>query len=354
VGNSQNFIEINGKKYDAVTGVMYTGSSPSPVSRPVVDGFVRRPKDTSSVRSSLHSAKKHTVTPQKSKTLMRAAVKKPVHIVPKSEISAKPAAKTLYGKATITPRTHAVPSHRQKIASTTQKSAYVQKFGAPAIPTAKVAPLEVRTAPPHIDVSKAPVAAPINNLHAKKSDLLDRALEAAQGHKEPFYEHKKSWRTRVAKKIGVSGRAIAISTTVLSGLVLGGLYAYQNVPKLAMRVAASRAGFNASMPSYSPAGFSFSGPVQYSSGQVVVGFKSNTDDRQYKLTQQTSNWSSDSLLSNFITNNNKQYQTYQDRGRTIYIYDDTNATWVDGGIWYQIEGKSQLTSDQLVRIAASL
>ena len=351
MGNSQNFIEINGKKYDAITGVMYGSSADKPMAKPVVDGFVRRQKDTSTVRQSLHSANKHVVAPQKSKTLMRAAVKKPSNVGARADISTKPLHKTSYGKATITPRTQAVPLHRQKLADSTHKSNYVQKFGSTgSIPKTKVAPLEVHAAP-HIDIHKTPaIAGPVN----KKTDLLERALEAAQGHTEPFYQHKKSWRARTAKKIGVSGRTVAISTTVLAGLLLGGLYAYQNVPKLAMRVAASRAGFSASMPGYSPAGFSFSGPVQYSQGQVVVGFKSNTDEREYKLTQQTSNWSSDSLLSNYITNNSKQYQTYEDRGRTIYIYDGNNATWVDGGVWYQIEGKSQLTSDQLVRIAASL
>ncbi len=352
MGNSQNFIEINGKKYDAVTGVMYNSAADKPMSKPVVDGFVRRQKDTSHLRSSLQPVGKHVVVPQKSKTLMRAAVKKPNNIGAKADVSAKPIHKSTFGKATIIPRTQAVPDHRQKLANSTHKSSYVQKFGTPSsMPKTTIAPLQVHTAP-HIDTHKSPAIA--HTTVSKKSDLLDQALEAAQGHTEPFYQHKKSLRARVAKKIGVSGRTVAISTTVLAGLLLGGLYAYQNVPKLAMRVAASRAGFSANMPGYSPAGFSFNGPVQYSEGQVVVGFKSNTDDREYKLTQQTSNWSSDSLLSNYITTNNKQYQTYEDRGRTIYIYDGNNATWVDGGVWYQIEGKSQLTSDQLVRIAASL
>jgi hypothetical protein len=121
-----------------------------------------------------------------------------------------------------------------------------------------------------------------------------------------------------------------------------------------MKVAAARAGFSASMPGYSPSGFAFKGPVQYSAGQVVVSFKSNTDDRNFKLTQQTSSWSSDSLLNNYVAAGGKEYQTYQDRGRTIYIYDGSNATWVNGGVWYQIEGNADLSSDQLVRIASSL
>ncbi len=352
VGNSQNFIEINGKKYDAVTGAMYGSTSSGPVQKPAVDGFSRHPKDTSHLRPTLYSTKKHTVAPQKSTTLMRAAVKKPGTSFSKDIQAVANKPKTVHNKASIVPRVQAVPEHRQKLANSIHQSNLIRKFGSGAVtaPVTKLAPLEVRRAP-HMDISPSiVVSAPITN----KSDLLDRALESAQGHKEPYYEHKKSLRQRIAKKVGVSARAIAITTTIFAGLLLGGLYAYQNVPKLAMRVAASRAGFQATMPTYSPSGFSFNGPVQYSTGQVVVDFKSNTDDRQYKLTQQTSNWSSDSLLNNFVANEGKQYQTYQDRGRTIYIYDNNNATWVNGGVWYQIEGKSELTTDQLVRIAASL
>lgn len=351
MGNSQNFIEINGKKYDALTGVMYNPTTTTHAHKPVVDGFVRRQKDTTLVRSSLHSTSKNTVAPQKSKTLMRSAVKKPSSILAKTKHSDVSVHKPIHHKPSITLHPQSIPEHRQKLAESVQKSNFIHKFSATAaVPTVKLAPLGVKPAP-GLDIT---TKSTMSVLPTKKSDLLDRALESAQGHKEPFYVHRKSLRHRVAKKIGVSGRTIAITTTVFAGLIVGGFYAYQNVPRLALKVAASRAGFDAAMPSYSPAGFSFSGPVQYSSGQVVVDFKSNTDDRQYKLTQQTSSWSSDSLLNNFVLNDGKQYQTYQDRGRTIYIYDGDNATWVNGGVWYQIQGKSELTSDQLVRIAASL
>ena len=121
-----------------------------------------------------------------------------------------------------------------------------------------------------------------------------------------------------------------------------------------MRVAAARAGVNASMPGYQPSGFSFKGPIDYSAGQVTVSFKSNTDDRAYSVAQRSSNWNSDALLSNFVVAEGKQYQTYIDRGRTLYIYDGSNATWVDNGVWYQVEGNSDMTTDQLVRIAASI
>lgn len=357
MGNTENFIEINGKKYDAVTGAML-GSVPQPLSqqvkKPVVDGFVRRPKDTSRAHSATVSHQtKHVVHPQKSKTLMRHVVKKPHNplLQPAKKASEQvPTKKVFAPKAVVVPRVSAVPQQRQNNASTVVKSTLVKKFHTTTSDIspvkAVVAPMQVRTAPP---IQVLP-----QKVHTKSSDLLEKALLAAEGHKEPFHKPKNKIHHKIAKKIGVNARAIVVSTTILAGIAFGGFYAYQNVPKIAMRVAASRAGINAALPNYSPSGFSFNGPVQYASGQVTVGFKSNTDDREYKLTQKSSDWSSESLLNNFILSDNKTYQTYQENGRTIYIYDNNNATWVDGGILYQIEGKSQLTTDQLVRIASSL
>lgn len=121
-----------------------------------------------------------------------------------------------------------------------------------------------------------------------------------------------------------------------------------------MRIAASRAGFNAAIPSYQPSGFGMKGPIEYGPGQVTLNFKSNSDERNFHVTQRVSSWNSEALLTNFVTTNNKSYQTYQDKGRTIYIYDGSNATWVSNGVWYQIEGKSNLNSDQLIKLANSI
>jgi len=185
--------------------------------------------------------------------------------------------------------------------------------------------------------------------------MLERGLAVANSHELPTLPSQhKSKRKKLAHKLGISPRAMAISSTVLAGVLLGGFFAIQNVPNLSMRVASARAGFNASMPGYSPSGFSFKGPIKYSPGQVTISFDSNTDDREYSVTQRATNWNSEALLSNYVVSTNKQYQTYLDRGRTLYIYDESNATWIDNGVWYQVEGNSDMTTDQLVRIASSI
>ena len=119
-------------------------------------------------------------------------------------------------------------------------------------------------------------------------------------------------------------------------------------------LAATRAGLNASIPTYQPSGFSMAGPIEYEPGVVTLNFKSNSDERSFAVTQKNSSWNSETLLENFVFATKQPYQTFQANGRTIYIYEGNKATWVDGGVWFNIDGKANLNSDQLLRIADSL
>ena len=74
----------------------------------------------------------------------------------------------------------------------------------------------------------------------------------------------------------------------------------------------------------------------------------------FGLNQKASSWNSSALLDNFIQPKGKTYQTYQEQGKTIYIYDKASASWVSGGVWYQVTGNSSLNNDQLLSIANSL
>lgn len=362
----QDVIEINGKKYDAVTGRLITDQksdtkigtvkTAQPKSGVALDGFVRKSHRTDVSHSSVAHHKKPV---QKSQTLMRQAVKKPA-VHPSSP--PKPVAKHVIVKPTL-----GASAHLQRSAEMSKKSPYVSRYGDiqhRSTVVKKVQPLEVKAPQHHTVSSVAPQISSHNlstNTHTTggrskaTSMMLERGLANANSHELPTLPTAhKSKRKKLAHKLGISARAMAISSTVLAGVLLGGFFAIQNVPNLSMRVAAARAGFNASMPGYNPSGFSFKGPIKYSPGQVTISFDSNTDDREYTVTQRATNWNSDALLSNYVVTSNKQYQTYLDRGRTLYIYDESNATWIDNGVWYQVEGNSDMTTDQLVRIASSI
>lgn len=371
----KNIIEINGKKYDAATGRMLSATKTTKIRNNVgvIDGFVRKPKrthtttQTSSVspvkpRKSRQPASHTAKTPQKSKTLMRSAVKKPVAQIK----TTKPTRTTAINKTAMqsSPR-------RKVVAATSQKSTMVSRYSNPAARSSVVKKVQHMPVKKHT-VKRAPSGPPAQAIrtaeHAEAyakahrptnkaaAKFIEKALENATSHEHPPVElkraHKK--RSRLSRRLGLSAKAISLSASALAFVLLAGFFAVQNVPNLSMRVASARAGFGATMPGYNPSGFSFKGPINYSAGRVTVSFGSNTDDREYTLTQRASNWNSEALRSNFITAENKQYQTYVDKGRTLYIYDGSNATWVDDGIWYQVEGQSQMTTDQLVRIASSM
>jgi hypothetical protein len=344
-----NTIQLNGRHYDARTGKLLSAHET------VTSGgasFVKPLAQQSGValdgfkRSSGKTPAKHIHhKTEKSKTLMRHAVKKPA--APKRQ--AQPARV----------KRHAAPHldidpGRNSRAATISKSHMVSRFGthhAPIKPVAAVVP-----------VQPEPEAPPINPLGQHHeifgSNLqpmsLEKAIQQATSHTHAKAK-KASKRQKVAHKLRVSTKTANIAAASLATLLLVGFIAYQNVPNLAMRVATARAGVQGSLPGYQPSGFALSGPIQYRPGQITISYKSNSDNnRAFQVSQKTSEWNSETLREKYVASERRSYQTYQDGGRTIYIYEGNNATWVDSGVWYQIEGNSSLNSDQLLRIAASM
>jgi hypothetical protein len=273
---------------------------------------------------------------------MRKAVKKPVvHKTKTAPPSTQP--KTVIIN-------HANPA-REIRANHVRQSTHISKFGKTMQSTTTVgAILPVKPAPG--DAAATAVSAIATTSQSLNS--FNAALEHASSHELP--KHKKSTvRRRLARKLHITTRTLNTGMGLAAVLMLGGFIAYQNVPNLAVRLAATRAGVHASLPGYQPAGFALAGPIQYQPGEITLSYKSNNNDnREFQVKQKASSWNSETLLDSFINANKLAYQTYQDKGKTIYIYDGNNATWIDGGVWYQVNGSAALNSDQLLRIAGSL
>lgn len=379
----QNTIVLNGKLYDAVTGAALpdpipnaansAAKAPKPAVKKrrdlVMDGVIHHSQKTSKAhKTKKHSshnaptanshqkseshehraaAPSHHRSPQKAAVLMRHAVSKPVH---HTEHHREPA--TIHDERT---------AQRMARAQAIQKSHHIQRFPTAAHPAhrsvhKKHVPLDVESAPELEQPAKhqpAHHAKPDATVMSESEKLVTNALKNARAHEATAPFAKKPKR-RLSHKLGFQRRAANMAMAGMAILVLTGFFVYQNIPNLSMRLASTRAGFAAGLPSYQPTGFSQNKLVTYSPGKVTISFHSNSDERQYRLTQQVSNWNSQALVDNYLATADKPYQTYQQQGRTVYIYDDGNATWVNGGVWYQIDGKSSLTSDQLLKIAASI
>lgn len=366
MSHKQSVIELNGKHYDAVTGkqIHATASVTPKVVTTVkgkgknLDGFVRvtqtktihpiaaKPKKPTAERTVQHAKRQ----PQTTKTLMRTLVKKPgKHPASISGVSA-PATANMIAAPVVTQQ------KRIERVKHVAKSPLISRFGAPVTTstiTKKHAHVPVTPAPAHAPAITKPAAKkPTHHTSAAESHVA-KALEKANSHTKPQLAKQKR-RHKAAKRLGVSSRFISTAAATLSVLLLVGFFAYQYAPNINVRMAAARAGFDAKLPGYHPGGFAMSGPVQAGPGVVTINFASNSDDRSFQISQRPSEWNSDALLSNFIESKNQPYQVFQEAGKTVYLYDNSSATWVSGGVWYQIEGNSSLSSDQLLRIASSL
>lgn len=367
MGHTKTTIELNGKLYDATTGAMVGGgqnhhqpakaASPKPtVNGATMDGFIRRPNAVKTVAPSKPAPAKIPAspsrtaasqaighTPQSSKTLMRHAVSKPTSHTPKITSKANPVNAAAHHQ----PTAHKQLLNRKKRAAQINQSSSISRFNfSPRTVEKKYAPLAVQ---PHPEDARAIAAT-----SSKASDSFEAALQNATSHQQPAIKTTKR-RHRAAKKIGVSVRTLNIGAISLAVVLLTGFIAYQNIPNVSMRIASSKAGFNASLPGYTPSGFGMSGPIKTNPGAVTISFRSHSDQqRSFEVSQKPSNWTSDSLLSNHVAVGQRSYQTYQEKGKTIYIYDNDTATWVNGGVWYEVSGNSSLNTEQLLRIADSM
>lgn len=363
----QHIIELNGKRFDALTGKPISGeaSPKKPTATTAaritsqapkhLDGFTRRSR---SVTTNPGATKVHHKT-EKSHTLMRTVVKKPTA----TKIHAKTSATTplVSNERNTHPEAlvEAVKPGRVLRANAISQSSLISKFGAKAA-SIKTEVLPVRQAPSHATAAvphssqKMPTTQQSSTVAPQRArEPFQSALENATSHQQPKLKKVRTHH-KIAQKLHVSPRIVSAAGFTIVALAVGGFFAYQNLPELTMKIAATRAGLRASLPSYQPSGFSLAGPIQYAPGQVTINYKSHSDKRQFNVVQKNSSWNSETLLENFVTTTNQPYQTYQANGRTIYIYDGTKATWVDGGVWYSIDGEASLNSDQLLRIAGSL
>lgn len=349
MGTPKTTIELNGKRYDARTGKIISdepgpaiASTPQPKpaqthSGQILDGFVRRP--TRSLKPAKTNVNNTERKPEKSKTLMRPAVKKPAVI--KNDI--QPTKRT--------PRVEPSQIARASRAETAEKSPLISRFN-----NATHSNISKKTG--HLPVvsvagAKAQLQA-VESSSAKQLKQFEDAINNATSHLKEL-EKGTVKKSKLLNRIGFRNRAVNLASLSLAVLVLGGFFAYQNAPAIEMRVAASRSGVSARLPGYKPTGYGVAGNVKSEPGKVSVSFKSRSDsDKTFTISQQTSNWTSASLLANQFASTNQQYQTFDNDGKTVYIYDNSNATWVDKGIWYKVEGNASLTSDQLLKISSSL
>jgi hypothetical protein len=337
-----NVIELNGNMYDTSTGRLVshakhpTIQNTAPVA--VLDGFVKRKQ------SPRQMPIKKAVKPQRSQTLMRSAVKKPAPESPQS--------------TTLKPKRPLSLSEQERLSRAAQvkKSGNIKKFHRNERKiTGKLENMQVKAG-----VAQQPNDTPppihLNNRTSQRplKEQFAQLLAQSDAHNMPVIKQSRGMIHGIASRFKVSRRFATTSLVALTAITVVGFGIYSAMPHMSIRVASTKSGLQAKLPSYKPAGFGLYGPIEYQPGEIKVQYRSNSDDRSFSITQKSSDWNSETLLSSYVANEKQNYQTFQDKGRTIYIYEGSNATWVDGGVWYHVEGSSALNSEQLLRIANSL
>lgn len=401
MGNT--IIEINGKRYDARSGELLGDGTKTTVHSAqvqrrgrVIDGMVK--SSGASVKPAVHnngvntnheavktiatlSSKGGTImepvrrqrkpaTPadrklEKSKTLMRHAVKKPVVTKKKpiktqgvSEIAAAPVSALM---PSLKKSAENVDERRLARAQRTGKSEHVRRFTSVqqnhplnrqratvqqtearrAVSTQLAAPRRaVTTATSH---NTAHHAQPPRSQHhtPRQADLFEAAIANAKAHEQPQHKIKRK----------TSSKILNVTAGFAAFLVLAGFVAYLNMSAIEVRVASVRAGFSAQLPGYTPTGYTRVGGIRAQQGVIAATYRSGSSS--YTLQQQTSDWDSQTLYDNVVAVADDKSETVSGQGRTVYVYGN-KAAWVDGGVLYSVQTAGDISKDEILSIATSM
>jgi hypothetical protein len=347
----KSIIELNGQRYDAHTGALIQ----SPKAPPAAPKAFAMDMKTQSVSRAKTPSRKVHKTPEPSHTLMRHAVKKPSTITNRKTVAMDVVSPG--PGAAIKQVFHATDPSRTKRAHSVPKLSLISRFG--NVGSAKRA----AHAPQQMDMITKPAAASHqpgtqalapNHATSKTDKMLATSMRNADSHSKKHTVKKTHIHHRIGHKLGLGKKATSVVSGVAAVLVLGGFFAYQNIPSISVRYASAKAGVRAGLPGYQPAGFAVNSHVQYNPGAITISYHANADSRAYTLTQKNTTWNSQALKDHLATTTSSMPQSYPSNGQTIYLHDDSSADWVAGGVWYSISGNSSLSTDQLIKIATSI
>ena len=376
----KTFIEINGQKIDPtngkVIGVEKIINNSS--TQKVIDGFVRKKPITPQsladknkviqanklMKSGTLEAKTRLSQPadtkvhhpktQHSKTLIRSFVSKPTKTPPQinstKSLANSSVEKSASGRGLLLRR---VPASRLSRANTTEKSPDVTRFT--KMPELNSVPI--------VSNLLVKVQPKDNNPPEAPPTLIKPKLGQENSRREVFNHPTANVLLKNSRKKSVVLRFISIfkikpkiALTFISLIILlGGVgyFAYLKIPAVDLRIVNAKSGFAATIPSITPAGFNFKGPMQFSDGAVVQNF-TTVDHKAFSIVQRPSTLTSESLLSKYIISSNFKYQTYAEKGLNVYIYNNGDAMWVNNGIWYSVVNQGNLSSDDILALAGSM
>lgn len=316
---NDKIVTINGRKYDNDTGLP-------------VDKLESRPKTTTNKRTSgintVHSLA-HKTQALYSRTAQKTVgdIKSPIRKIGRNMDIAR--SKSI---------SHFAP---HTIASSTKPTSINKNVGVKHIKH----PLATKVEKKRLIAKNIPTE-PTTDKSAK--DIKQEAIAEALSRPSKKPTQKRNLFKRNLKFFNIFSISIIV-------LLIAGYLIYLNMPNISVRIASVQAGINATYPEYRPDGYSISGPVSYSDGEVTINFHANTGNSQFVIKQSKSSWDSSAVKLQVNKDSNNETSESKEGGLTIYTYNNnTNAAWVNGGILYTITGDAKLSGEQIRHIATSL
>ncbi|MDO4773663.1 MAG: hypothetical protein Q4A37_00880 [Candidatus Saccharibacteria bacterium] len=346
----QRFVFINGRAYDPITGLpVTTAETSAPAAHKPVDTAPSRPAKRGTAVHTLHKSQA-----SRSTTLSRRHIKRPAAPAPAPIVSKK-----------------------QRVRVTTATHANVKRFAEPVFvpPVTPTPAIRDRAAETHPVAHRAKARKATPQLRAKvqRQQALDMRLpsqtaapqptapkpaailknEAIAAAMEKAAAPKQSRRQKKTRQSrGLFGSWMQTVAVGMAVMVLGGYFTYLSMPNISIRMAAIQSGVNAKYPGYRPDGYALRGPISFKNGEVSMKFAYAGGEQHYTLTQQKSNWDS-AAVKEYAASEGEVLTTTMVDGLTIYGHGD-RATWVNGGVLYQITSHAPLSSQQIQKIATSL
>ena len=382
-----NYVIINNRAYNPITGLPVDDVTQMNSVAPAMGADEVQASPISSPRPSERGVTMPQIhqTTQRSTTLSRRYVKKPINLQPIS-VEAEQLAPA------ISPKVATAPAEQPTVQTTqfspvnlrpytTPKSEAVQKFTHQPVEQpepartdrpAQAHPIAQRAVSRNTDISpyrqkvakqqqrdarampqahqtvaqKSVQLAPAQKpAHVIKNEAIYKALQNEVPEKQASYKkqrkQKKGW-----------PRLLSIGTASLAIVMLAGYLTYLSMPNLSVRMAAVQSGVNAKYPGYRPDGYALNGPITFKNGEVIMKFAYAGDDQGFTLTQKRSSWDS-SAVKQYVDTKTADATTTTVDGLTIYSY-GSDAAWVNSGVLYTVESDAPLSSIQIQRIATSM
>lgn len=321
--SAKHTITINGKLYDAATGLPVGESAPrrAVAAMDVVPSKPAKPRTAGHHSHTVHGSTAHSTTLRR-KHLSHPESKVTSH-APKRHIAGKTGRSPMI--VHFAPHPQPLPKHDYAIVDATVKTSDIR-------PPKRHVTHTQSNRPSSSEVKERLIAHATTTIHAVHPTVV---VDKKRAPKKPL-------------------RRVHFVTAAIALVLLGGYLTYITMPGISVSVAGSQAGVAAKYPSFSPDGYSFEGPVAYQPGQVALSFKSNGGGKGYVIEQRASTWNSVALLDNYVEEaSSGNYETTSQNGVTVYTYGN-RAAWTNGGVFYNITGEAPLDTDQLLNIASSM